>query len=207
MTTKVEVEIILNTYSNNIPKKSIIGVVQRYLEMTNVRPNSVINLFQKDEHPILYDDVKTIIIEDIPNYNKTYVDFSNLEVKWYTTLAPLSKKEDDGEDGELVIATHLSLPSADLVNLWENLFYEDNIKQNLLRYAQTMMEFSEKGVDCNIISCNRVVLLHGPPGTGKTSLCKALAHKLTIRMSDRFTSGVLIEINSHSLFSKWFSEV
>ncbi|RWS25983.1 Thyroid receptor-interacting protein 13-like protein, partial [Leptotrombidium deliense] len=49
-------------------------------------------------------------------------------------------------------------------------------------------------------------LLYGPPGTGKTSLCKALAQTLSIRLKSRFNSAKLIEVNSHSLFSRWFSE-
>jgi ATPase family associated with various cellular activities (AAA) len=44
------------------------------------------------------------------------------------------------------------------------------------------------------------------PGTGKTTICKALAQKVYVRNSDRYASGVLLEVNSHSLFSKWFSE-
>ena len=37
-------------------------------------------------------------------------------------------------------------------------------------------------------------------------MCQALAQKLSIRLSHRFSRGELVEINAHSLFSKWFSE-
>ncbi|KAL3626657.1 hypothetical protein CASFOL_030206 [Castilleja foliolosa] len=45
----------------------------------------------------------------------------------------------------------------------------------------------------------------GPLGTGKTSLCNALAQKLSIRFSSRYPQCQLIEVNAHSLFSKWLS--
>lgn len=79
--------------------------------------------------------------------------------------------EEEGADGddEAVAFQLWTLPSLEFDGLWESLVYEEDIQPRLLRYVSTAMRFSELGVDARVIQWNRVVLLHGPPGTGKSA--------------------------------------
>uniref|UniRef100_A0A8D3BDT9 Pachytene checkpoint protein 2 homolog n=1 Tax=Scophthalmus maximus TaxID=52904 RepID=A0A8D3BDT9_SCOMX len=112
------------------------------------------------------------------------------------------------EDEELSAANHWLLPAAEFHGIWESLVYESGVKTQLLDYVTTTIYFSDKNVDSTLISWNRVVLLHGK------SFSKLLPRTVNTPafispyppLPCRYSYGQFVEINSHSLFSKWFSE-
>ena len=108
-------------------------------------------------------------------------------------------------DDEAVAFQNWLLPAVEFDGLWETLVFEEEIKGRLLRYVSTAMRFAELGVDGNVIAWNRVVLLRAAEHGQDVALQGAVAEARD-PAERHVRAGRLVEVNAHSLFSKWFSE-
>lgn len=96
------------------------------------------------------------------------------------------------------------LPDEGGTRNWDTIVVENSVKDRLLSHAILTLAH-QKELSKLPGALQRLVILAGPPGTGKTTLATGLAEKVSFMLSEKGDTA-LVEVNPHALPSEMLGE-
>jgi hypothetical protein len=157
------------------------------------------------------DSVENVYISHIADSSMTFHTSTtvNIDIK----VIPMSHEPAfqsmtiDGPNDMSIHIRQTRLPNKAFHLLRGSLIYEDNLPARVIRFATRIIKLTtESKLNPDLIYFNRLILLHGPSGTGKTTLSRIIAQALSTHSCRRFPNFLLWELSAASMFSSWFGE-
>lgn len=98
------------------------------------------------------------------------------------------------------IASSRLLPADEFLGAWDAIVLPDDVKSRLARQAVVTLQLRAAEIAFESVPLHGIVLLIGPPGTGKTTFSYGLADRVA-RTAASLGEFVFIEVDPHALMS------
>lgn len=97
----------------------------------------------------------------------------------------------------------LRMPSKKYESFFDELIMDNSVLMKILEHYYKILHYQATQVDVTYFNVSKTVLVCGPPGTGKSTLSRAVFQRLSIRMS---RATYLVEINASKIFTRYYGD-